>query len=351
MPQPASSSNVGVEQFATQELMQIVADLAVAGHAGGVAEQDLAHVDRKIAVLVDEVRELRNPGAKRALIVGPAAVTVKLDVREMGASAFKSLHGRQRRAPVAGKAQIVAMDVNRVRQTQIHDRLRQLTDDPSRRDVEAGKAAVKGAGEPSPVRGRSVRTIRPLTGLGSPAPLFPRLDAAGIDELDSVGLRPVHDPADEGSQPGRIIAGNLLQGVVIVAQENVKALVDDRRVLQFFVGLASAERSDGGVESGRVAEPRVEMPGGDGRRHAGLAVSRILRPQSAGGIHLGPCDVCVHVDAAGHDDPAGRIDDLFWTKAGIIWRCDDLAVLDPEVHDDAVDSMNGIVHRPAGDLE
>ena len=162
--------DVGVVPFAAQEFVQVVTDRTVGGHAGRFAEQNLAHVHRQIAVSIDEVRrrtfeQSLQPGCghtslKRRegiLIVRAAAVAVELDVRQVGPAAFERFHGRQRRAPVAGQAEAVAVDVNRVRQTQIHDRLAPV------RGQSRGTAAVAASCDRGSLR--------------SHGPAFPRFDA------------------------------------------------------------------------------------------------------------------------------------------------------------------------------
>ena len=53
-----------------------------------------------------------------------AAVAVELDVGEVPAMALEQLHRLERGRPVAGQAEVVGVDVDRVRQAQLVDRLR-----------------------------------------------------------------------------------------------------------------------------------------------------------------------------------------------------------------------------------
>ena len=73
---------------------------------------------------------------ERVLVAFAAAVAVELDVRDVAAVAFEGLHRFERRRPVAGHAEVVAVDVHRVRQPQLVGRLGDAADDLPRRDVE-----------------------------------------------------------------------------------------------------------------------------------------------------------------------------------------------------------------------
>ena len=102
-----------------EDVCEEVAERAVAGHARGVAEHDLADVDGEVRVRVDVLGELRHFAVERVFVAFAAAVAVELDVREVGAVAFEGLHGGERRVPVAGHAEVVAVDVDGVRQAEV----------------------------------------------------------------------------------------------------------------------------------------------------------------------------------------------------------------------------------------
>ena len=87
---------------------------------------------------------------ERVLVAFAAAVAVKLDVRDVAAMAFEGLHGFQRRRPVAGHAQVVAVDVDGVRQPQFVGRLGDAADDLPRRDVEVIDRLSRGRGRCPP---------------------------------------------------------------------------------------------------------------------------------------------------------------------------------------------------------
>ncbi len=104
-------------------MRQVVAERAVAGHARRLAEQHLADVDGDVRVRVDVVGQRRDLAVERVLVALAAAVAVELDVRDVAAVAFEGLHRFERRRPVAGHAEVVAVDVDRVRQAQLGGRL------------------------------------------------------------------------------------------------------------------------------------------------------------------------------------------------------------------------------------
>ncbi len=152
---------------------------------------------------------------------------------------------------------------------------------------------------------------------------------------------------------------------MVVAEEDKEAFVDQRRVVELFMGVAGAERRDGGVECRGVAEAGVEIAGGErtGRTADGAGsrqrcamderrLAPFFWPQFAGEIDLRPGDVSVHVHAAGHHDEAGGVEHSIRRAGGVSTRRgDDLAVPNPQVHHDAVDAVDGVVDDSVGDFE
>ena len=135
-------------------------------------------------------------------------------------------------------------------------------------------------------------------------------------------------------------------------------------IVKLLVGMTGAERRNGGVESGGVAHAGVEIAGGEGAGHAassagarqrrapqygGLAL--VLGSQLAGEVDLGAGDVAVHVNAAGHDDQAGCVEDLVGTDGRVGWRWHHLAVLNPEILDPAVDAVGGVANSAVGNFQ
>ncbi len=83
-----------------------------------------------------------------------------------------------------------------------------------------------------------------------------------------------------------------------------------------------------------------------------LAAPLLLGTHLPRGVDLGPDDVAVHVDAAGHDDQPAGVDhacrpDLRGSAGGSTI----LAAGDPDVAHLAVDPVGRVVDGSAGDLE
>ena len=192
------------------------------------------------------------------------------------------------------------------------------------------------------------------------APPLPQLDAAGVDGLDGVALGRVQQPAGVVAQAIPFAGGDQRQRIFVVAEEDEEALVEDRRVVEFFVGVAGGEGRDGGVEHGRVAHAGVQVAGRERARRAAdragaeaaaarvRGTSTIFGPHLAGVVDLRPGDVGVHVDAAGHHDQPRRVEDAI---RGVGRGGDDLSVARPHVADDAIDAVGRVVYRAAGDLQ
>ena len=170
MPQPASSSVSLLNHLRLVELAQVIAERPVARHAGGLAEDHLADVDRDVGMLVDVFGQRRDLRGERVFVLVAAAVAMELDVGQVAAMPLEHLHRLERRRPVAGQAEVVGVDVHRVRQLELVDRLGHRSDDLPRRHAEV----VDGRVEVVDVARRLV---------------LPDLDAAGIDELGGVCLR------------------------------------------------------------------------------------------------------------------------------------------------------------------
>ena len=282
---------------------------------------------------------------ERVLVGLAAAVAVELDVRQMAARVAERLHRLERRPPVAGHAEIVAVDVDRVRQPQLVDGARDLFDDLPRRDAEVRDVLVQAVH----VAARQ---------------LLPDLDAAGIDDLRREAFGRSQQPGDERSQPLRLVALDRLHDVVVVAHEDEEPLVDAGRVVELFVDVPRGQRRDRGVEGRGVAHAGVLVAGG---KRAGDAAHRsaararraddlfglalLLGPHLAGGVHLGPGDVTVHVHAAGHDDQTGGVERPVRPDIGIRRRVDDLSVTNPDIAALAVDAVNRVVDGAPRNLE
>src|SRR4029453_13493275 len=82
-----------------------------------------------------------------------------------------------------------------------------------------------------------------------------------------------------------------------------------------------------------------------------LAVPLLLGTHLAGGIDLGPRDMAVHIDAAGHDHQTRGIERARGADGRIARRLDNLAAADPQVLDLAVDTIGRVIDVAAGDEE
>ncbi len=173
-------------------------------------------------------------------------------------------------------------------------------------------------------------------------------DPAGIDDLDRQRLGGVEGPGDVVAD--RVRAGAVLdqaQEQVVVAEQDVGAFVQERHVGHLLVGLARIGRQHRRLERHGVAHAGIGVAGGEGRRAvvaaaaAAGAVARLdvravlLGQHHPGDVDLAAADMAVQVDAAGHDHLAGEVDHL--VRAAVGRRRHDPPVLDPQVHDLAVD--------------
>ena len=177
---------VAAEPLAFEDVGKVITERAVARHAGRFAEHHLADVDRDVLVRVDVLGQRQRLAVERVLVAFAAAVAVELDVRDVGAVAFEGLHRFERRLPVAGHAEVVAVDVHGMRQAKLGRRLGDAADDLPRRDVE--------------VIDRLVEAVD-VAGLMA----LPDFDAARVHELRRVTLRRAEQPGDERLQLLRLV--------------------------------------------------------------------------------------------------------------------------------------------------
>ena len=112
---------------------------------------------------------------------------------------------------------------------------------------------------------------------------------------------------------------------MVVPHQDIKALIDDRGVFELLVDVTGGDGRDCGVEGRGVAQPGVEVSGGVRTRHAAGGagaldeapldlggVAFFFRPHFAGGVDLGPGDMAVHVNPAGHDDHPRGVEDILF---------------------------------------
>ena len=217
---------------------------AVAGGGDGLAEQDLPHVGGDVPSPVDGFRDARSAGRKLAVAFG--SVAVELDVREMDGPAVGRVHSRQRGIHVSGHAQVGCVHVQRVRYAQLVQRARQRSENGARRDAVVGRGLVhvQLAGVELECR-----------------------DPARIDHLDPQRLSGVQGPRDVvADHRGIRFAGEQAQQKIVVAQQRIRALVDDGRVAHLHVRLTRVGRKHRRLEAGRVAHLRVAVACAEGGR-------------------------------------------------------------------------------------
>ena len=183
----------------------------------------------------------------------------------------------------------------------------------------------------------------------------------GIDDLDRQRLGRVQRPGDvvaDRVRPGAVLHQPEKQ--VVIAEQDIGAFVQQRHVGHLLVGLAGVDRQHRRLERHGVAHAGIGVAGGEGRR-AGVAAAAaagavarlemgamLLGQHHPRDVDLAAADMAVHVDPAGHHDLAGELDHLVRPAVGR--RRHDAAVLDPQIHHLAVDAVERIVDRAAGEL-
>ena len=295
----------------------------VARRGDGLAEHDLADVDADLRVRVHRLGELQR--GRRELLRPLVAVGVELDVRQVRRQAFERGDGLERRADVAGHAEVAAVDVQRVRHAELAQRARQRVQHLARRDLPVHMVLVDVELALVELEGR---------------------DAARVDDLHAHRLAGVDRPrgvvADLREVARRRAAlGEQLQEQLVVAEHHVGAVVEHRHVAHLHVRVARVARHHRRLEGRGVAHLDIAVAGGQRARRAAAArrelervgrqrdrigaVAVVFGHQQPRQVHLAAADVGVHVDAAGHHHAAAGIDLLverFCRSGG----CDDAAV-------------------------
>ena len=159
---------------------------------------------------------------------------------------------------------------------------------------------------------------------------LPDLDAAGIDELGGVRLCRAQQPPDQGLDLLLLSLLDRPHQVLVVAHQDIEAFIDARRIVEFLVGMTGRKRGNRGVEGRCIPHPRVLVAGGERTGHVPhraavcdlgavdvLAPAFLLGAHLARGVDLGPDDMAVHIDAAGHDDQPPGIDHAGGLEIGI----------------------------------
>ena len=109
---------VTTEPFASVHIGQKIAKWPISGHASRFPEHYLTDINRKIVMFIDIVGQRSNFGVECVFISLATPVTVELNVCKMAPVTLECFHGIKGRLPVAGHAQIIAMDMDRMGQSE-----------------------------------------------------------------------------------------------------------------------------------------------------------------------------------------------------------------------------------------
>ena len=136
----------------------------------------------------------------------------------------------------------------------------------------------------------------------------------GLTSLAAYPFARAQEPADERLYLLRLLLLDGPHQVMVIAHQDIKAFVDARRVLELFMRVPRREGRNGGVEGRGITQAGVLVARGERTGHAphraavgdpgaadGLGTPLLLGAHLPRGVDLGPDNVAVHVDAAGHD--------------------------------------------------
>src|SRR5258708_37920465 len=91
--------------------------------------------------------------------------------------------------------------------------------------------------------------------------LLPCLDAAGVDDFHAIGFGRAKHPGTIGAQLLAVVGRDLLQNIMIVAEQEKEAFVDDRRVLKLLVSVASTHRRKDSIKRSSVTHSIIALAG------------------------------------------------------------------------------------------
>ncbi len=237
------------------------AGIELAQHIGRdrhrLSEHDLADVDGQVLGSIDRLRDLRGGGRKSARSLAPVAI--ELQVGQMQRQAFGRLDGGERGFDIPRQAEIVAMQVQRMRHADLVDRALQRLDDLARGDAVERHDVVERE--------------------------FPRIGlecrrAARIDDLDA-------ERAGSRKRPGhvicehrrRLVPAQQIEQEIVVAEHRQNRLVDDGNVRELQMRVKRRVGRDRrldhtGEPHCRIAAPGLERGGGNIRERARRGVGR-----------------------------------------------------------------------------
>ncbi len=318
----------------------MVLERTVRCHGGRLVEGHAPEVEGDVLLAVDVVHHL----AGLRLEVPPVvpAVRVELEVGRvedllaselvLRSDPFGQAESVDRCPVVPRVAEVVLVNVDRVGEPEVFVGLDEAADDLLRRDLEERDVVIEGQAVEAP---------------------SPRRGAAGVHDLDAIPLRGLQQPGHVRCRVLDLALLEVLHDEPVVAEDRQGGLVDDRRVVDLLVDVRGVQGRHRGFHHERVAHPGVVVAGLEGGRDR----EAHLHPVAAGGhraleelvlgahrpahVHLRPGNVGVDIDAAGHDRLSRGIDDL---RTGTD-RVDDVAVVDGDVHNVAVNPARGVEDR------
>jgi hypothetical protein len=176
--------DVDVDPLAPAALLKEVLHRPVGGDGRGRPEHHLAHIHAHLLVSVDILDDrsgIRAPS-------GPA-IAVELEMGEMSPPAPQRPHGRQSHRRVPWHPQIVAVNVDRMRQSQLVACIGDGLQDGSGRDSVAGQ-----------------RVIQPVQ---VPLSRFPCFDPARVHDLDGIASGGADEPCGVVAGPVPLAGGDL----------------------------------------------------------------------------------------------------------------------------------------------
>ena len=339
MPQPLSSSMSMLVHRRPLAAVQQVLDRRVGRDGHGGAEHDLPHVHAQLGVGVDVLDHLargRGPAFARL-----PAVAMELQVGEVRPPAGQGLHARQRGGRVARHAEVIAVDMDRVREPERVGGVGERLQDRARGHCPAGDGIVE-TGDVS-------------------LPALPRLDPTRIHDLHRIAAGGAEEPGGIVPHAVALAALDLAEQVLVVPHEHEDPAVHAGRVVQLRVAVPREQGCHCRVERGGVAQARVAVTGGEGRRdgtaaaRAGVALQQgrrrhgirrvLIGDEATGVIAARAGEVRVDVHSAGHHDHTGGIERPHAGRE----RSDDAPVLDADVAQLAVHPVGRVVDRAADD--
>ena len=242
----AFTLRIGVYPLPFLESPEHVGQRRVRGHDRRFAEHDLAYVTGDVGMVIDVLGNF--PGCRFGILAEFPRVAVKLNMGQVRAPVTGGFHGLQGGLEVAAMAQVVAMDMRRVWQAQFIDRFHKGIDHLPRRHLNEVAFLI------------DVLDVGILLAL-------PGFISARVDQLGRVSLGCI-DPPGDGLAEFLLapVLDQLLQEDII-AQQHVKPLVYDRRIMKFFDGMPGADWGDGRLHGGGVAQGGIAVPRGKGGRN------------------------------------------------------------------------------------